>query len=80
MPTDASDYQLPQSRWGAHSAARPEMNTVAPNKVDPQIERRPIGALRPYERNARKHPPEQIAQIAASIREWGCRSSSTSRI
>jgi ParB-like chromosome segregation protein Spo0J len=45
--------------------------TVAPNTVDPQIERRPIGALRPYERNARKHPPEQIAQIAASIREWG---------
>jgi hypothetical protein len=29
--------------------------TVAPNKVDPQIERRPIGALRPHERNARKH-------------------------
>jgi ParB-like chromosome segregation protein Spo0J len=40
-------------------------------KADPQIERRPIGALRPYERKARKHPPEQIAQIAASIREWG---------
>jgi hypothetical protein len=29
--------------------------TVVPNKVDPQIERRPIGALRSYERNARKH-------------------------
>jgi ParB-like chromosome segregation protein Spo0J len=39
--------------------------------LDPQIERRPIGALRPYEHNARKHPPEQVAQIAASIREWG---------
>jgi hypothetical protein len=44
--------------------------TVASN-LDPQIERRPIGALRPYERNARKHPPEQVAQIAASITEWG---------
>jgi ParB/Sulfiredoxin domain len=44
---------------------------VVPNKIDLQIARRPIGVLRPYERNARKHPPEQIAQIAASIREWG---------
>jgi ParB-like nuclease domain len=44
--------------------------TVASN-LDPQIEGRPIGPLRPYERNARKHPPEQVAQIAASIREWG---------
>jgi hypothetical protein len=26
--------------------------TVVPNKVDPQIERRPIGALRPYERGS----------------------------
>jgi ParB-like chromosome segregation protein Spo0J len=46
-------------------------DTVVPIKVDPQIERRPIGPLRPYERNARKHSPEQIAQIAASIHEWG---------
>ena len=43
---------------------------MAPNKIDPQIERRAIGALCPYQRNARKHPPEQLAQIAASIREW----------
>jgi ParB-like chromosome segregation protein Spo0J len=39
--------------------------------IDPQITRRPIDALRPYERNARRHSPEQIAQIAASISEWG---------
>ena len=44
---------------------------MVPIKIDPQIERRPIGVLRPYERNARKHRPDQIAQIAASIREWG---------
>ncbi|WLA75057.1 ParB/Srx family N-terminal domain-containing protein [Bradyrhizobium diazoefficiens] len=31
----------------------------------------PIGRLRPYERNSRRHSPEQIQQIAASIREWG---------
>ncbi|WP_225132940.1 ParB/Srx family N-terminal domain-containing protein [Bradyrhizobium yuanmingense] len=31
----------------------------------------PIGRLRPYERNSRRHSPEQIEQIAASIRQWG---------
>jgi hypothetical protein len=46
-------------------------NSCLVDCLDPQITRRPIGALRPYERNARKHSPEQIAQIAASIREWG---------
>ena len=35
------------------------------------IERRPLAALVPYARNARTHSDEQIAQIAASITEWG---------
>ncbi len=35
------------------------------------VERRPVAALVPYARNARTHSPEQVAQIAASIREWG---------
>jgi DNA modification methylase len=35
------------------------------------VERRPITSLVPYARNARTHSPEQVAQIAASIREWG---------
>src|SRR5262245_25257963 len=35
------------------------------------VERRPVGSLVPYVRNARTHSPEQVAQIAASIREWG---------
>jgi ParB-like chromosome segregation protein Spo0J len=35
------------------------------------VERRPIEALVPYARNARTHSPEQVAQIAASLREWG---------
>ena len=30
-----------------------------------------IEALVPYARNARTHSPEQIAQIAASIKEFG---------
>lgn len=35
------------------------------------VERRPISTLVPYARNARTHSDEQVAQIAASIREWG---------
>ena len=35
------------------------------------VERRSVAALVPYARNARTHSPEQVAQIAASIREWG---------
>lgn len=36
-----------------------------------EIERKPISGLVPYARNARTHSDEQVAQIAASIREWG---------
>src|SRR5262245_57494044 len=36
-----------------------------------RVERRPVDALLPYARNARTHSDEQVAQIAASIREWG---------
>jgi DNA modification methylase len=35
------------------------------------IERRKVSELIPYARNARTHSDGQIAQIAASIREWG---------
>lgn len=41
---------------------------VAP--VD-RIERWPIGRLVPYVRNPRQHAPEQVEQIAASLREFG---------
>ena len=40
------------------------------NPVD-RAERWPIERLIPYARNARTHSDAQIAQIAASIREWG---------
>ena len=39
--------------------------------TDLQIEYRAIDALIPYVRNARTHSEAQIAQIAASIREFG---------
>ena len=35
------------------------------------VTRRPTGSLIPYARNARTHSDAQVAQIAASIREWG---------
>ena len=35
------------------------------------IEHLPLSTLRPYTRNARTHSSKQIAQIAASIREFG---------
>lgn len=35
------------------------------------VERRDISRLTPYARNARTHSDEQVAQIAASIKEWG---------
>ena len=36
-----------------------------------KVERRAVADLVPYARNARTHSDEQVAQIAASIREWG---------
>ena len=45
-------------------------NAVGP-RLPGKIERWPVGKLIPYERNAMTHSPEQIAQIAASIQEYG---------
>jgi hypothetical protein len=39
--------------------------------VADQIEKRPVGALVPYARNARLHSAEQVSQIAASMQEFG---------
>ena len=36
-----------------------------------KVERRPVAGLVPYARNARQHTDAQVAQIAASIKEWG---------
>jgi DNA modification methylase len=35
------------------------------------VERRPIASLIPYVNNARTHSDTQVAQIAASMKEWG---------
>jgi len=36
-----------------------------------RVERRPLDGLIPYARNARTHSDAQVAQIAASMKEWG---------
>ncbi|MGF6986532.1 ParB-like chromosome segregation protein Spo0J [Paraburkholderia atlantica] len=50
-------------------AAAPEPPPVAWPALN--VERRPIDTLVPYARNARLHSDAQIAQIVASMREWG---------
>jgi ParB-like chromosome segregation protein Spo0J len=36
-----------------------------------KVERRQVASLIPYARNSRTHSDAQVAQIAASIKEWG---------
>jgi ParB-like chromosome segregation protein Spo0J len=60
-------------REAAVSPNPPRMGAIAPPGPWPadRVERRPVAGLLPYARNARTHSDEQVAQIAASIREWG---------
>jgi DNA modification methylase len=44
---------------------------VSNKRNNPQIEAVPLEALVPYARNSRTHSEAQVAQIAASIREFG---------
>lgn len=40
-------------------------------KIANKIEMWPVDRLKPYENNAKKHPPEQITRLAAMIVEFG---------
>jgi ParB-like chromosome segregation protein Spo0J len=57
----------------AKRKTRPTDSPESPGQAWPadKVERRPVAGLIPYARNARAHSEEQVAQIAASIREWG---------
>jgi len=46
------------------------VTATKPNPAD-KVERRKVSDLIPYARNSRTHSDAQVAQIAASIREWG---------
>jgi len=56
---------------GAHRRVRGAHGRVEAWRHRLQIETRPIERLIPYVRNARTHSEDQIAQIAASIAEFG---------
>jgi DNA modification methylase len=59
---------MPQRQRRAKSPESASTSTAA----EPlRIEQRPLGALIPYAKNSRTHSPEQIDQLAASIREFG---------
>ena len=47
--------------------------TTKSHKTNPadKVEQWPIEKLVPYAKNSRTHSEEQVAQIAASIKEWG---------
>lgn len=53
----------------ANSAPAPALK--GSNGAPIAIEMLPIDELVPYERNARSHPPSQIAKLTAGIREYG---------
>jgi len=46
-------------------------NEAMKNWAADKIEKRSIDELVPYARNSRTHSDEQVAQIAASMKEWG---------
>jgi len=72
----ANPYPLRDNRprLGRGNRARPEAvakpKTIGTNPAD-RIEQWPVSKLVPYARNARTHSAAQVAQLAASIREWG---------
>jgi hypothetical protein len=77
-PGEPSDCQL--SLQGSNSSPlkhhgvvtkTPGEHILQPEWPADKVERRAVAALIPCARNARTHSPEQVDQIAASIREWG---------
>ena len=55
---------------GISAIKTPQQNKVTAWPAD-RVERWAVASLVPYARNSRTHSPEQVDQIAASIREWG---------
>jgi len=50
---------------------RPNARRASPMRPDLAVVSLPVTALLPYAENARTHSPTQVAQIAASIAEFG---------
>nr|WP_166177857.1 DNA methyltransferase [Altererythrobacter segetis] len=58
------------SQTARKTLALPNELTALDQRLGP-IEYRPISSLSDYKNNPRKHPDEQLAKLAASIREFG---------
>ena len=54
-------------------SSEPESGAATVEGGNYHVEFIPIGDLTPYEKNAKKHPKEQVERIKASIREFGFR-------
>src|ERR1700751_2074334 len=69
---DQTQFRPRKKSTGARStrSGRKSLDPPTPWPAD-QVERRTVSVLIPYARNARRHRPSQIAEIAASIKEWG---------
>lgn len=58
-------------RGNAPAGQNPALAAVPKPWPADQPERRALASLRPFARNPRTHSENQIAQVAASITEWG---------
>lgn len=75
----ASAKRLRTTKSGGSKSSKPSAPSKKPTRPTPTIEgwpadsveRRPIASLVPYANNPRLHSPEQVAQLEASIREFG---------
>lgn len=79
MPDDAKkparkpkaiQAQVPDNFKQLGEVVKANLGTIKPWPAD-KTERRKVSDLIPYARNARTHSDAQVAQIAASIKEWG---------
>jgi DNA modification methylase len=59
------------SQADALDSAKSHKGVVLTDWPADKVERWPLERLVPYARNARTHSDAQVAQIAASVREWG---------
>src|SRR5262249_49108502 len=64
-------YALIAARTAANWRGRRRSCRMEQRWPADRVERWPIDRLIPYARNARQHSDSQVAQLAASIKEWG---------
>ena len=72
MPAASKAAKAKRPTKKAERAVEEPQNTTAEQSWPAdKVERRTVQSLIPYARNARVHSPQQVDQIAASIREFG---------